>query len=67
MASTSSMTRDQFRGIFPELASRENQARRDLEIFLRGESEMLLLMVSALGIVPGLELRRPLNLRSEWD
>jgi len=30
MASTSNMTRDQFRGIFPELASRENQARRDL-------------------------------------
>merc|ERR1719369_1133843 len=30
MASTSNMTRDQFRGIFPELASRENQVRRDL-------------------------------------
>merc|ERR1719153_18393 len=30
MASTSNMTRDQFRGIFPELASRENQLRRDL-------------------------------------
>merc|ERR1719147_309190 len=63
MASTSNMTRDQLRGIFPELASSENQVRRDL-----GETSSLPVPIPArnistrrIGDAPSSNGQRPLH------